>query len=115
MQNTRLNNLVNVIFGRLGGWLTNPWRRFSIITISFLMGTFLGTAISTTAGQAANWDIIVAAIFVMVTELIGRWVYGRFQIQQNSGSGLSFLKETINMLKIGFNYSLFVEAFKLGS
>lgn len=114
MQNTRLNNLINVIFGRLGQWLTNPWRRFSVITISFLLGTFLGTAISTTAGQAANWDIIVAGIFVMVTESIGRWVYGRSQIQRQN-SGLSFLTETINMLKIGFNYSLFVEAFKLGS
>ena len=116
MQNTRLNNLVNVILGRLGKWLGNPWRRFSLILISLVLGVFLGTAIPTTTGQAASWDAIAAAILISVTEAISRLVYGRsIQQLQTSPFRLSLLAETINALKIGLSYSLFLEAFKLGS
>ena len=66
MQNTRLNNLFDAIARRLGQWFLNPWRRLSLLIISFLFGFFLGTAISTTAGQKAELDIVVAAIFSAV-------------------------------------------------
>jgi Protein of unknown function (DUF565) len=116
MQNTRLNNLVNVILGRLGEWFTNPWRRLSLILISLLLGVFLGTAIPTTAGQAASWDVIAAAILIIVTEAISRLVYGRsLQQLQTPAFRLSLLGEVINALKIGLTYSLFLEAFKMGS
>ena len=49
MQNTRLNNLVNVVLAQLGQWFANPWRRFSLVLISLLLGLFLGSAIPTTA------------------------------------------------------------------
>ncbi|MCP2732551.1 DUF565 domain-containing protein [Limnofasciculus baicalensis] len=116
MQNTRLNNLVNVILGRLGQWFGNPWRRLSLILISLLLGVFLGTAIPTTTGQAANWDAIAAAILIVITEAISRLVYGRSMQQlQTSPFRFSLIAETINALKIGLSYSLFLEAFKLGS
>jgi hypothetical protein len=116
MQNTRLNNLVNVILGRLGEWFTNPWRRISLMLISLLLGIFLGTAIPTTTGQAASWDAIAAAILISVTEAISRLVYGRSRQQlQAPAFRFSLLAEAINALKIGLSYSLFLEAFKLGS
>jgi hypothetical protein len=118
MQNTRLNNLVNVVLVQLGQWLANPWRRFSVILISWLLGIFLGTAIPTTAGQNANWDVIAAGILVLFTEAVSRIVYGSNRRQVKSTAGFpqhSFLAETINALKIGLTYSLFMEAFKLGS
>ena len=116
MQNTRLNNLVNVILGRLGQWFANPWRRMSLMLISLLLGVFLGSAIPTTAGQAASWDVIAAAILIIVTESISRLVYGRNRQQIETPSfRLSLLAEAINALKIGLTYSLFLEAFKLGS
>ncbi len=116
MQNTRLNNLVNVILGRLEQWFGNPWRRLSLILISLLLGVFLGTSIPTTAGQAATWDVIAAAILIIITETISRFVYGRSLEQlQSPAFRLSLLAEAINALKIGLTYSLFLEAFKMGS
>ncbi len=109
MQNTRLNNLFDAITGQLGRWLFNPWRRLSVLTISLLFGFFLGTAVATTAGQSANLDIITAAILVALCEIVDRIYYRRRLEARN------FWVEALNALKIGLTYSLFVEAFKLGS
>lgn len=109
MQNTRLNNLFAAVGGQFRRWLFNPWRRLSAIAISFLFGFFLGTAVSTTAGQAADWDIIAAGILVALGEIIDRIYYHRRQ------QARSFWVESLNALKIGLTYSLFIEAFKLGS
>ena len=110
MQNTRLNNLVNATTGQLGRWFLNPWRRLSLLVISLLFGIFLGTAISTIAGQAADWDIIGAGVLVVLTEIIDRIYYSR-----NPQKGRALWVEALNALKIGLTYSLFLEAFKLGS
>jgi hypothetical protein len=118
MQNTRLNNLINSLLTRLGQWFANPWRHLSLVLISLLLGVFLGTAIPTTAGQAANWDVIAAGILVIFTETVSRIVYAgnRRRTQPTEGiSTRSLLAELINALKIGLTYSMFVEAFKIGS
>jgi Protein of unknown function (DUF565) len=110
MQNTRINRLIDVLGDQLGNWLSNPWRRISLLVISLLFGTFLGTAISTIAGQSADWDIIAAGLLVLLTELVNRLVYG-----SRRPAGGSLWVEMLNALKIGLTYNLFVEAFKLGS
>ncbi len=118
MQNTRLNNLVDAILGQFGRWLSNPWRRLSLIIISLLLGIFLGTAIPTTSGQTAEWDVVSAGVLVIFTESVSRFVYGRNRRQTTNAEGLSrefFVAELLNAFKIGLIYSLFVEAFKLGS
>jgi len=118
MQNTRLNNLVDVILGQLRLWLSNPWRRLSLIIISLLLGIFLGTAIPTTSGQTAEWDVVSAGVLVIFTEAVSRFVYGRNRRPPANEEALSrglFVAELLNSFKIGLIYSLFVEAFKLGS
>lgn len=110
MQNTRLNNLVDGALGQLGRWLRNPWRRLSLLVISLLLGIFLGTAIPTTTGQVATWDIVAAAILVLFTEAISWVVYRRSQ-----GTTRSLLLEASNAVKLGLMYGMFVEAFKIGS
>ncbi|MBR8833561.1 MAG: DUF565 domain-containing protein [Stigonema ocellatum SAG 48.90 = DSM 106950] len=110
MQNTRLNNLLDATARRLGQWLFNPWRRLSLLVISLLFGFFLGSAISTTAGQTAEWDVVVAGILVLLTEIASRIFYGR-----SFSARRSLWLDTLNSLKIGLVYSLFLEAFKLGS
>jgi len=110
MQNTRINRLIDVLGDQFGDWLSNPWRRISVLVISLLFGNFLGTAISTIAGQSADWDIIAAALLVLWTELVSLLLY-RWQRQ-----GARYLwVEMLQALKIGVTYNLFVEAFKLGS
>ncbi|MCM0593947.1 MAG: DUF565 domain-containing protein [Gloeotrichia echinulata IR180] len=110
MQNTRLNNLSEAIARRLGQWFFNPWRRLSLLVISFLFGFFLGSAISTTAGQKAELDIVVAAILLFLTEITSRIFYSRSFLSERS-----LWVESLNFLKVGFIYSLFIEALKLGS
>lgn len=117
MQNTRLNNLFNVILLRIRQWFANPWRRLSLILIGLLLGVFLGTAIPTTAGQTANWDIVAAGILVIFTETVSRTVYSRRRQTPlpEPPSRFAWLAELLNAVKIGLTYSLFIEAFKLGS
>ncbi len=110
MQNTRLNNLLSTISDRLRVWFFNPWRRWSILIISWLFGFFLGSAISTTAGQTAELDVVIAAFLVLLTEVGSRIFYGR-TIQERRDLWV----EALNILKVGLIYSLFLEAFKLGS
>ncbi len=110
MQNTRLNNLLDAIALALGQWFFNPWRRFSLLIISLLFGFFLGNAVSTTSGQTAEWDVVVAGILVLLTEVASRIFYSRRQEHRRS-----LWIASLNALKIGLSYSLFLEAFKLGS
>ena len=77
MQNTRLNNLFDTIVQRLGQWFLNPWRRISLLLMSFMFGFFLGTAFITVAGQQAVLDIFVAATLVIITEVSSRIIYSR--------------------------------------
>jgi hypothetical protein len=110
MQNTRLNTLVQTVTGQIDQLFRNPWRRISLVLISVLLGFFLGNAISTTAGQRAEWDILAAFLLVVVTEITNRIVYGGTEQIQRSR-----VTESVNALKIGVTYSLFLDAFKLGS
>lgn len=118
MQNTRLNNLLNLLLTQLSQWLANPWRYFSVILISLLLGMFLGSAIPTTAGQAADWDIVAAGVLLLFTEGVSWFVYGRKRPLIQSTESLprrSVFLQVVNALKIGLTYSMFVEAFKIGS
>lgn len=110
MQNTRLNNLFDAIATRLGQWFLNPWRRLSLLIISFLFGFFLANVISTTAGQRGVLDILIAGFLVVLTEVTSRIFYSPRFLERRS-----LLVDSLNLLKVGFIYSLFLEAFKLGS
>ena len=81
-----------------------------MLVISLLFGTFLGTAISTIAGQEASWDITVAFVILLLTEAISVLAYRNGFRQANP-----LWVESLNALKIGMTYSLFLLAFLLGS
>ena len=109
MQNTRINSLVAAVTGQLRTLFFNPWRRLSLLVISLLFGFFLGSAVVTTAGQSADWDVVSAGTLVALTEAVD-WIYYRL-----NRSGRSLWLVALRALKIGLIYSLFLEAFKLGS
>ena len=110
MQNTRLNSLFDLTVRNLALWFLNPWRRISLLIISFLFGVFMGTVVATTAGQRAVLDVVVAAFLVFLTEVSSRIVYRRPPRLKRK-----LWVESLNLFKVGFIYSLFIEAFKLGS
>lgn len=116
MQRTRLNSLVDVTGDRLDLLFSNPWRRISLNLISILTGFFMGSALVTTAGQDAVWDIPAAAVVFTFTELTSRFVYGRRSRQPTAPpQRRSLYIDVLNLFKVGLIYSLFLEAFKLGS
>jgi hypothetical protein len=127
MQRTRLNTLVELAGDRLNQLFSNPWRRSALLLISFLFGVFMGSVIITTAGQDAAWDVSSAAIIVLFTEVISYLFYSRIrrvpieetvireQIRQSLPQQRSLLLDVLNLFKVGLTYSLFLEAFKLGS
>lgn len=122
MQNTRLNQLVDRGIIQLEAWLSNPWRRWSLLLISLLLGFFMGEVVSSIAGQAARWDVTYAAILVVGVEVLNGMIYRRGEAREMADrrdrpdrSRRVFLLEVTNNFKIGLTYSLFLEAFKLGS
>jgi Protein of unknown function (DUF565) len=110
MQNTRLNTLIQTLIDRITEQLRNPWRGLLLRFLALLLGFFLGSAIVTTAGQLAQFDIFVAAFLVVFVELVSRFAYRLPRLNPQS-----FPLPTLNAVKIGLTYSLFVEALKLGS
>lgn len=113
MQRTRLATLIESASNQFGRWVFNPWRRISLVIIGLLFGNFLGIAVSSIAGQAAELDVVISAILLVLVELTSWLVYRR--PPKNADRKNSLLLEVMNALKIGLVYSLFVEAFKLGS
>jgi len=109
MQRTRVSTIATITGDRLGELFSNPWRRISLLLISLLFGIFVGQAVSTTAGQTSSWDVVVAGIILVFTEVINRFAYSK------TSNSRSLLKDFLNTFKIGVTYSLFLEAFKLGS
>jgi hypothetical protein len=118
MQNTRLNSIANVLSGRLWQWLTNPWRRVSLFLISLSFGFVLGSIVITTAGATSIWDIVSTVVAILTCELISIFVYRTATQRQDFTEILPrrlIALEMLNALKIGFTFSLFLDAFKLGS
>ena len=114
MQRTRINTLVISAGEQLELLFINPWRRIALSLISILLGFFMGSAIVTTAGQDAVWDVPAAAILFIFIELTSRFIYG-YRRKMNAKERFPLWLNTLNLFKIGVTYSLFLEAFKLGS
>ncbi len=108
MQQTRLFNLFSSFGSQFTIFFTNPWRRLSLIIISFFFGYLGVTGIITTAGQVAQWDIIVSVILLLFTELISIFVYRR---QVNK----SLWIQVLNSFKLGMAYSLYLQALQLNT
>lgn len=121
MQQTRFSALITALTRQLTLWLVNPWRRLSVTIISLLSGNFFATAVSSTAGQAAELDIVITAVLLIFVEGVSWLVYGREPRLRATGrnnveNGRSpLLFEALNAFKLGLTYGLFVEGFKLGS
>lgn len=111
MQRTRLNTIFDVTQKRLNQLFINPWRRISLSLISLLLGFFVGQAVSTTAGQAAYWDITMSVFILLFTEFVSRIFYSR----KFNNKAPSLWIDILNIFKIGVVYSFYLEAFKLGS
>ena len=107
MQQTRLNVLGRVLITRLNNFFNNPWRKLSLILIALFVGFFLAPTISSSLGQTSAWDSSVAFVYLIFTETISVIVYRNSNLRQDN----SFWMNTLNALKIGFIYALYLQCF----
>ena len=109
MQRTRINTIITSSQIKIKESLNNPWRKISLSLISLFFGVFIGQALSTTAGQAGMWDVTSSALILLFTEGVSRYVY------RANSSNTYFRATILNLFKIGITFTLFLDAFKVGS
>tara|TARA_Y100001968_G_C19241070_1_gene659443 strand:+ start:304 stop:645 length:342 start_codon:yes stop_codon:yes gene_type:complete len=107
-QSTNLHKNYGLIIDRLVKWAVNPWRRYSMYLIIFLIGFFLGSSLGMINGALSLMDPIGAFFTVLFIEILVR-------IRRNFDSSPSskILLYMIDMARIGLLYGLFMEGFKL--
>ncbi|BBL86286.1 hypothetical protein PMYN1_Chma477 (chromatophore) [Paulinella micropora] len=108
LQKTRLRQKFTQLFQGFIIWVANPWRRISLLTITLLIGFFLGTIIGTVSGALSVMDTtgaLVVVLFIEVALRVRRHMYYSF----NQRLPLHML----DMFRIGLLYGLLLEGFKL--
>ena len=116
MQRTRLNSLFIATAERFKLLFGNSWRRISLSLIGVLLGFFMASAIVTTSGQDAIWDVFGAAISLAFTESTSKLIYShRNRLERSSLIRRPLYIDVLNLFKVGLTLGLFLEAFKLGS
>ena len=89
-------------------WATNPWRRYSISLIIFLIGYFLGSSLGMVSAVVEIMDPVAAFLSVVFIEiLIGLRRNLRFERKKK------FLLLLLDSLRLGLIYGFFTESLKL--
>ena len=98
-QTTNLYLNFGIISERLENWSVNPWRRYSLYLLIFLMGFFLGSSLGMINGALALMDPLGALFTVLFIESTVR-------IRRNFKSSKKLLVsiKIIDMLRLGLLY-----------
>ena len=108
MQKTFLYKSSAKIIDRLAYWVANPWRRYSLLVIIFLIGFLIGSSLGMINGVLALMDPVGAFITLIFLELL---IQARF-IFLKSKKPLILIR-VFDMFRIGVVYGLFSEGLKL--
>ena len=108
MQKTVLYKSSAKIIQRLANWSANPWRRYSLLVIIFLIGFFIGSSLGMINGVLALMDPIGAFITLIFLELL---IKARFLFLKSEKPII--LIRILDMFRIGIAYGLFSEGLKL--
>ena len=108
MQETVLYKSSSKIIDRLANWATNPWRRYSLLLIIFLLGFLIGSSLGMINGVLALMDPVGALIVLIFLELL---IKARFFFL-NSKKPIILIR-VFDIFRIGVAYGLFSEGLKL--
>ena len=108
MQKTVLYKSSEKIIYRLASWAANPWRRYSLLVIIFLLGFFIGSSLGMINGVLALMDPVGAFITVIFLEFL---IKARLFFQKSNKPII--LIRIFDMFRIGITYGLFSEGLKL--
>ena len=108
MQKTVLYKSSAKIIDRLANWASNPWRRYSLLIIIFLIGFLIGSSLGMINGVLALMDPVGALITLVFLEAL---IKARFFLL-NSNKPMILIR-VFDMFRIGLAYGLFSEGLKL--
>ena len=108
MQKTVLYKSFSKIIERLANWAINPWRRYSLLGIIFLLGFLLGSSLGMINGVLALMDPVGAFITLIFLEVL---IKARFLFLKSKKPII--LIRVLDMFRIGITYGLFSEGLKL--
>ena len=109
LQKTKLDNFINKILILFSTALVGPWKKRSIGLISLLVGFYLGSNLTVYFLEALGNRALVVLIIALIIEILIRL---RTTVKSESWPTYWL---SIDNLRLGFTYSLVLEAFKLGS
>ena len=108
MQKTFLYKSSAKIVDRLATWAGNPWRRYSLLVILFLLGFLIGSSLGMINGVLALMDPVGALVTLIFLELL---IKARFFFLKSKKPII--LIRVFDMFRIGVTYGLFSEGLKL--
>ncbi|KAJ7950958.1 ycf20-like protein [Quillaja saponaria] len=106
---TRLIRVIQALQTKLGARIQEVKKNLPMKLFFFLVGFYCATAFATVIGQTGDWDILSAALAVVVVEGIGALMY------RSSLPLLSRFRSLITMFnywKAGLSLGLFLDSFK---
>ena len=92
----------------LSNWANNPWRRYSISTITLLIGYFLGSSLGMVSAVVEIMDPVAAFLSVVFIEIL-IVLRRNFRFERNK----KFLVLLLDSLRLGLFYGFFTESLKL--
>ena len=108
MQKTFLYKSSTNLVDRLANWSVNPWRRYSLLAIIFLIGFLVGSSLGMINGVLALMDPVGAFIALIFLEIL---IKARFIFLKSKRPII--LVRVFDMFRIGLTYGLFSEGLKL--
>ena len=108
MQQTVLYKLSTKTIDRLANWAANPWRRYSLLLIIFLLGFLIGSSLGMINGVLALMDPVGAFIALIFLEIL---IKARFVFLKTKKPII--LVRVFDMFRIGLVYGLISEGLKL--
>ena len=107
-QKTRFQILIVDNFKTISNWASNPWRRYSVVLLIFLVGYFFGSSLGMISAVYNLMDPISALISVFIIEIL-------IKIRRAllSAKNKKFFLLLIDFLRIGLLYGFFTESLKL--
>ena len=108
MQKTFLYKSSANIVDRLATWATNPWRRYSLLVIIFLLGFLIGSSLGMINGVLALMDPVGALITLIFLELL---IKARLYFLESKKPII--LSRIFDLFRLGITYGLFSEGLKL--
>ncbi|XP_022155703.1 ycf20-like protein isoform X2 [Momordica charantia] len=106
---TRLIRIIQAIQTKLDAKINELRKNLPLKIFFFLVGFYSATAFATVIGQTGDWDVLSAALAVVVVEGIGALMYRASLPLLNKIKGLITM---FNYWKAGLSMGLFLDSFK---